>query len=92
MNCNQEKIKKKMGRPKGLKRSPSEQRTYLRERSRIYYSNPDNKNKQRIKMRIYMVKNKNKNKKTKYPRLTKIQKEKLTLLLKKIWISRGLFQ
>jgi hypothetical protein len=85
-NNNESKTKKKLGRPsKG--RTPSEQREYLKLRSRIYYADPKNKEAQRIKVHQHVLQNK----KTVYERNNKRRRmQTFERRLKKIWISRGL--
>jgi len=92
-----EKVKAKIGRPKGVPKSLEEKREYRREKARIYYSNPVNKQRQKEKMQARRndpiqraIINKNK-------RDGKKQKKKLNIVylhkrLKLIWMTRGLIK
>ena len=78
----------KVGRP-SLNRTKKEHREYLKLRSREYYSNSENKEKQRLKMVLYRAKNKEKiNRKRKAKRA----RDRLEKNLKIIWSNRGLLK
>ena len=86
-NINETKTKKKLGRPITVNRTPKEKKEYMRERSRLYYSDPKNKAAQvirannRVNLNRALIYEKN----NKRRRLITFEKR-----LKKIWISRGL--
>ncbi len=78
--------KKKLGRPsKG--RTPKEKKEFLKERSRIYYSDPERKKEQLERMKIYREKNREKINAKKRAKTVKRRFEKD---IKRIWVARGL--
>jgi hypothetical protein len=77
-----------IGRPKHT-RSPSENKEYMRQRSKLYYSNPLNREKQRISLDKYVIKNKVKV----YERCNTLRRRKtLDKRLRDIWVNRGLIK
>ena len=74
------------GRPKHG-RSPDENKEWLKARSKLYYSDPINKEAQNLKMSIRRAKNRNSinEKKNQKARLKTLDRR-----LRKIWLSRGL--
>ena len=93
-----EKVKvKKIERPKKVKKTLEEKRKYHRERARIYYSDPVNKEKQRLKMLARRADPIERAKINKNKREGKKQKKKLNIVylhkrLKLIWMVRGLIK
>jgi len=76
-------VKKKIGRSK------KELREYLKQRSREYYANPVNKEKQRLKMIAYREKNREK---INAKKRAKRSRDRLEKNLKRIWSTRGYLQ
>jgi len=79
-------VKKKIGRP-NKNRTKQEFREFLRLRSREYYANPVNKEKQRLKMIEYRNRNKDK---INAKKRAKRSRDKLEKNLKRIWSTKGL--
>jgi ribosomal protein S8 len=77
-----------IGRPKN-NRSPSENKELMRQRSQLYYSIPENREKQRIKLLSYVKKNKVRI----YERQNTLKRRKtLDKRLREIWSRRGLIK
>lgn len=81
----QSTTKTKLGRP-SIGRSKKEFKEYLRIRSKEYYSNPENKEKQRLKMTEYRNNNREK---INAKKRAKRSRDKLEKNLKRIWSTRG---
>tara|TARA_R110000850_G_scaffold243732_1_gene368580 strand:- start:548 stop:829 length:282 start_codon:yes stop_codon:yes gene_type:complete len=85
-NNNETQVKRRRGRP-SVKRTPAELKEYLKLRSRLYYENPENKERQRLKM----IDRRKVNTADIYERCNKAKRLKtFERRLKKIWISKGL--
>lgn len=80
MSLKQTKVKKP-------KRSPSQKKIYMRERSRLYYQIPKNKEAQILKMRERKSKNRS-GINERYARTCRMKT--FEQRLRKIWIGRGL--
>lgn len=85
---NEQVVKRKRGRP-SLNRTKKEFKEYLKLRSREYYSDPVNKEKQRIKMNEYRNQNKDI---INAKRKAKRARDRFEKQLKLIWLSRGLLK